>query len=111
MKDTIIELSQKNRDNKFLKNKVELRCKCGFSEKLTYYDFLAGGEFEIGQPTPVLSPFISETIYDETVNVTPIQLSKKCPACGEEISVVFPLSVENLIPILQSKPPDPQMYG
>ncbi len=111
MKDTIIELSKKNRDNKFLKNKVELRCKCGFSEKLTYHDFLAGGEFEIGQPTPVLSPFISETIYDETVNVTPIRLSKKCPACGEEISVIFPLSVENLIPILQSKPPDPQMYG
>ncbi len=111
MKDTIIELSKKNRDNKFLKNKVELRCKCGFSEKLTYYDFLAGGEFEIGQPAPVLSPFISETIYDETVNVTPILLSKKCPACGEDISAIFPLSVENLIPILQSKPPDPQMYG
>ncbi len=111
MKDTIIELSQKNRDNKFLKNKIELRCKCGFSEKLTYYDFLADGEFEIGQPTPILSPFISETIYDETVNVTPIRLSKKCPACGEEMGAVFPLSVENLIPILQSKPPDPQMYG
>ncbi len=111
MKDTIIALSQKNRDNRFLKNKIELRCKCGFSEKLTYYDFLAGGEFDIGQTAPILSPFISETIYDETVNATPIRLSKKCPACGEEISAVFPLSLENLIPILQSKPPDPQMYG
>ncbi len=111
MKDTIIELSKKNRDNRFLKNKVELRCKCGFFEKLTYYDFLASGEFEIGQVTPVLSPFISETIYDETVNVTPIRLSKKCPTCGEEMMAVFPLSIENLIPILQSKPPDPQMYG
>ena len=111
MKDTIIALSQKNRDNKFLKNKIELRCKCGYSEKLTYYDFLAGGEFDIGKPTPVLSPFISESIYDETINVTPLQLSKKCPACGEEITAVFPLSLENLIPILQSQPPDPQMYG
>jgi hypothetical protein len=111
MKDTIIALSQKNRDNKFLKNKIELQCKCGYSEKLTYYDFLAGGEFDIGQPTPVLSPFISEAIYDETINVTPLELSKKCPACGEEMTAVFPLSMENLIPILQSQPPDPQMYG
>ena len=111
MKDTIIALSQKNRNNKFLKNKIELRCKCGYSEKLTYYDFLAGGEFDIGQPTPILSPFISEAIYDETINATPLELSKKCPACGEEMTAAFPLSMENLIPILQSKPPDPQMYG
>ncbi len=111
MKDTIIALSQKNRDNKFLKNKIELQCKCGYSEKLTYYDFLAGGEFDIGQPTPVLSPFISESIYDETINMTPLQLSKKCPACGEEMTAVFPLSMENLVSILQSQPPDPQMYG
>lgn len=111
MKDTIISLSQKNRNNRFLKNKIELRCKCGFSEKLTYYDFLAGGEFNIGQPSSIVSPFISEYIYDETINVTPLQLSKKCPACGEEITAVFPLSMEDLISILQSQPPDPQMYG
>lgn len=111
MKDTIISLSQKNRNNKFLKNKLELRCKCGFSEKLTYYDFLAGGEFNIGQPSSIVSPFISESIYDETINVTPLQLSKKCPACGEEMTAVFPLSLEELIPILKSQPPDPQMYG
>lgn len=111
MKETIISLSQKNRNNRFLKNKLELRCKCGFSEKLTYYDFLAGGEFNIGQPSSIISPFISEYIYDETVNVTPLQLSKKCPACGEEITAVFPLSMEDLISILQSQPPDPQMYG
>lgn len=111
MKDTIISLSQKNRNNRFLKNKIELRCRCGFSEKLTYYDFLAGGEFNIGQPSSIVSPFISESIYDETISVTPLQLSKKCPVCGEEITAVFPLSLEELIPILQSQPPDPQMYG
>ncbi|MBU4492510.1 MAG: hypothetical protein KKD69_08625 [Euryarchaeota archaeon] len=111
MKDTISSLSQKNRNNKFLKNKIELRCKCGYSEKLTYYDFLAAGEFNIGQTTPTLSPFISEAIYDETINVTPLLLSKKCPVCGEEMTAVFPLSIEDLIPILQSHPPDPQMYG
>lgn len=111
MKDTIISLSQKNRNNKFLKNKIEIRCKCGYSENITYYDFLAGGEFNFGQPVPVLSPFISESVYDETINVTPLQLAKKCPSCGGEIIAVFPLSLENLIPMLQSQPPDPQMYG
>lgn len=111
MKDSIISLSQKNRNNKFLKNKIELRCKCGFSEKLTYYDFLAGGEFNIGKPSSILSPFISESVYDETITVTPIILSKKCPACGKELTAVFPLSLEELIPILQSQPPDPHMYG
>jgi hypothetical protein len=110
MKDTIISLSQKNRNNRFLKNKIEIRCKCGYSENMTYFDFLEGGEFNFGQPIPVLSPFISESIYDETINVTPLQLTKKCPECGEEITVMFPLSLENLIPMLQSQPPDPQMY-
>lgn len=111
MKDSIVSLSQKNRNNKFLKNNIELRCKCGFSEKLTYYDFLAGGEFNFGQPSSILSPFISESIYDETIIVTPINLSKKCPACGKDLTAVFPLSLEELIPILQYPPPDPQMYG
>lgn len=111
MKETLISLLQKNKNNNFLKNKIEFRCRCGYSEKLTYYDFLIGGEFKIGQPTPTISPFISETIYDETINVTPLYLTKKCPVCGEEMTAVFPLSLENLIPILQSQPPDPQMYG
>lgn len=111
MKEMLISLSQKSKNNKFLKNKIELRCKCGFSEKLTYYDFLAGGEFSIGQPASILSPFISESVYDETINVTPLHMSKKCQACGQKITAVFPLSLENLIPILQSNPPDPVMYG
>ncbi len=111
MKDEVISLATKNINNKFLKNKVELRCKCGFSDKITYYDFLAGGEFEIGQPSSVVSPFISEYIYDETISVTPLILSKKCPACGAEIKAVFPLSLENLVPILRLQPPDMQMYG
>jgi hypothetical protein len=111
MKETIISLSQKNRGNKFLKNKIEISCKCGHSENITYYDFLTGGEFEIGQPASIISPFISESIYDETINVTPLQLTKKCPVCGEEITTIFPLSLENLIPILKIEPPDPHMYG
>jgi hypothetical protein len=111
MKELLVSLSQKNRYNKFLKNTVELRCKCGYSEMLTYYDFLAGGEFIIGQPASIISPFISEYIYDETIIATPIHLIKKCHDCGEEITAVFPLSVENLIPILQLQPPDPNMYG
>ncbi|MFZ2410084.1 MAG: hypothetical protein WAW23_00790 [Candidatus Methanoperedens sp.] len=111
MKDSIISLLPKNRNNKFLKNKIELRCKCGFSEKLTYYDFLVGGEFNIGQPSSILSPFISESVYDETIIVTPLNFSKKCPACGKDLTAVFPLSLEELMPILQSQPPDPHMYG
>jgi len=111
MKEMIVSLSQKNRYNRFLKNKIELSCKCGYLETITYYDFLAGGEFEISQPASIVSPFISESIYDETITVTPIHLTKKCPDCGEDITTVFPLSVENLIPILQVPPPDPQMYG
>ncbi len=110
MKDTIISLLQKNRYNRFLKNKIELRCACGFIEKLTYYEFLSGGEFDFGQPLSVISPFISESVYDETISVTPLHLSKKCPACGEKITAVFPLSLEELIPILKVNPPDPQMY-
>ncbi len=111
MKETIISLTQKNRDNKFLKNKLEITCKCGYSEMFTYYDFLAGGKFNIGQPASIISPFITESIYDETISVTPLQLTKKCPVCKEEITAVFPLSLENLIPILQIEPPDPHMYG
>jgi hypothetical protein len=111
MKELLVSLSQKNRYNRFLKNKIELSCTCGYLETLTYYDFLAGGEFEIGQPASIISPFISESIYDETITVTPILLKKKCPDCGQEITAVFPLSAENLIPILQVQPPDPQMYG
>lgn len=111
MKELIVSLSQKNRYNKFLKNKVELKCKCGYNETLTYYDFLAGGEYDFGQPASIVSPFISESIYDETITATPILMTKKCPDCGEDIGAVFPLSLENLIPILNMKPPDPQMYG
>ncbi len=111
MKELLVSLSQKNRYNKFLKNKVELRCKCGYNGTLTYYDFLADGEYDFGQPVSIVSPFISESIYDETITATPILLTKKCPDCGEEITAVFPLSLENLIPILNMQPPDPQMYG
>lgn len=95
----------------FLKNKVEIRCKCGFNEKITYYDFLSQGEFDIGQTIQTISPFISESIYNETIRVTPLNLIRKCPSCNEEIAAVFPISLENLIPILQLKPPDPLMYG
>lgn len=111
MKDMIIALLQKNRNNQFLKNKVNMKCKCGFCERITYYDFLSGGEFEIGQTIQTVSPFISESIYDETIRVTPLHLSRKCPSCGEEITAVFPVSLENLIPMLQLQPPDPLMYG
>ncbi len=111
MKELIVSLSQKNRYSAFLKNKVELHCKCGYLETLTYYDFLSSGNFNIGQPASIISPFISESIYDETITATPIHMIRKCPLCGKEITAVFPLSLENLIPILQMKPPDPQMYG
>ncbi|MCE8425396.1 MAG: hypothetical protein J5U17_06410 [Candidatus Methanoperedens sp.] len=111
MKDILVSLLEKNRNNRFLKNKIELQCKCGHSEKITYYDILASGEFNIGKPIPIISPFISESIYDETINVSPLIFLKKCPDCGGEITSVFPVSLENLIPILQLQPPDPQMYG
>lgn len=111
MKEILISLSKKNKHNKYLKNRLELRCKCGFSEKVTYFDLLTGGQFNIGEPVATISPFISESIYDETINVTPLYISFKCSKCGEENSVVFPLSLENLISMLQSQPPDPHMYG
>lgn len=111
MKDTIISLSKKNKNNKFLKNVVEFKCKCGYTEKITYYDFLAGGEFNIGQTTQAVSPFISESIYDETIRITPLNLLKKCSVCGKDMAAVFPISLENLIPMLHSQPPDPHMYG
>lgn len=111
MKDAVISLSRKNRDNMFLKNKVEFRCKCGYSACITYYEFLTCGEFSIGEPATTISPFISEAVYDEAITVTPIRSSKKCPDCGKEIIAVFPLSLEGLMSLLQLHPPDPQMYG
>jgi len=111
MKDMILSLLQKNRKNTFLKNMIELKCKCGFSEKITYYDFLSVGEFEIGQTIQTISPFISESIYDETIRVTPLNLSRNCPSCKDKITEMFPISLENLIPMLQKQPPDPIMYG
>ena len=98
-------------NNKFLKNTIEVKCKCGFGDKITYYDFISAGKFDIGQTTQAVSTYISESIYDETILVTPLNLSRKCPACGEEINAVFPISLENLIPMLQMEPPDPLMYG
>lgn len=94
-----------------MKNKVKIKCICGFCEKITYYDFLSEGEFDIGQTTPIVSPFISESIYNETIQVTPLSLSRICPSCGKEITAVFPISLENLIPMLQLQPPDTLMYG
>ena len=111
MKEILISLSHKNKDNKFLKNKFDLQCKCGYSEKLSYYDFLTMGEFNLGQPASVISPFISESIYEETITFTPLVYLKKCPVCGGEITSVFPLSLENLVTILQTPQPDLQMYG
>ncbi|PWB50772.1 MAG: hypothetical protein C3F06_11990 [Candidatus Methanoperedenaceae archaeon] len=111
MKDVIISLLQKNRYNTFLKNMVVLKCECGFSEKITYYDFLSSGEFEIGQTIQTISPFISESIHNETIRVTPLNLSRDCPSCKNKITEMFPISLENLIPILQMQPPDPIMYG
>lgn len=111
MKDVIISLLAQHKKNAFLKNTIELRCKCGFLDKITYYDFLSGGEFEIGKPAHTVSPFISESIYNETISVTPLHFSRKCPSCKEDIITVFPISLENIIPMLQSKPPDLLMYG
>lgn len=111
MKDVIISLVEKNRQNKFLKNTIELQCKCGFKEEITYYDFLSGGDFEVGKPGKTVSPYISESIYDETISVTPLQSTKNCRSCGEKIDAFFPISLENIIPLLQSKPPDLLMYG
>ncbi|MDW7726004.1 MAG: hypothetical protein SCH70_02650 [Candidatus Methanoperedens sp.] len=111
MKDTLVSLSKKNRDNIFLKNKLKIRCKCGHTEKITYYDFLSGGEFSIGENTQTISPFISEAVIEETISLTPINLTIKCPVCGEDITTVFPLSLQDTISLLASLPPDPQMYG
>ena len=111
MKETIISLIEKNRNNKFLKNTIELKCICGFGEKITYFDFISMGKFDIGQTTQAVSTYISESIYDEMIRITPLNLSRKCPECGEEIKAVFPISLENLIPMLQMEPPDPLMYG
>ncbi len=111
MKDMLVSLSKKNKNNIFLKNKIEMKCTCGHSESITYYDFLSGGEFSIGKTTQTISPFISEYIYEETINITPLNLSKKCPECKKEIVVVFPLSLEDILSILQSQPDDMRMYG
>ncbi|WP_179294047.1 hypothetical protein [Candidatus Methanoperedens nitratireducens] len=79
MKERLISLSQQNRNNHFLKNRIELRCKCGYCESTTYYDYLTSGEFNIGEPISTISPFISEAVYDETISVTPLRSSKKMP--------------------------------
>ncbi len=111
MKETIISLVQQHRNNQFLKNELELKCVCGFSEKISYYNFLLKGEFDIGPPIQTISPFISESIYEEAITITPLYLSKKCQSCGTEIKAIFPVSLENLIPMLQLQPPDALMYG
>jgi hypothetical protein len=111
MNDKINSIIQKSKNNEFLKNKIEIRCKCGYLEKITYHDLLSGGKINIGQPASIISPFISESVYDETIIVTPIHSSRKCPSCGGEITTMFPISLEDLIPILQMQPPDPNMYG
>jgi hypothetical protein len=111
MKDTLVSLSKKNRDNIFLKNKLKIRCKCGHSEKITYYELLSGGEFSIGENTQTISPFISEAVIEETISITPINLARKCPVCGDDITAMFPLSLQDTISLLMSQPPDSQMYG
>jgi hypothetical protein len=86
--------------NPLLATSHELVCKaCGFTQKITYLDYLKSGRFELGETRMIEVSYAAPTIFGlshAVEKMTPILMRVRCERCGTEISC-SPVSVEYLL--------------
>lgn len=112
IKKQIISFTKRRRNYAFLTNTLTFRCdKCNKKYRVSYYDLLVNGNFELQSPVHTLTTYVREAEYEEDVTVTPIVAKRLCTGCDTELMRDFPVSLEYLLVILQSKPPDAGIYG
>jgi hypothetical protein len=75
-------------------------CKaCGFTQKITYLDYLKSGRFELGEPRMIEVSYAAPTIFGlshAVERITPIIMTIRCERCGTDISC-SPVSLEYLL--------------
>ena len=85
--------------NPLLSTPHPLKCKaCGFSENITYLNYLKAGRFELGESKTIEVSYAAPTILGlgHTVEkITPIIVTARCNRCASEISFA-PVSLEYL---------------
>lgn len=112
MKNQIISLTKRRKDCAFLTNTLTFRCRqCNSRHKESYYNILISGNFQLQSPVNTITTYIREGEYEEDVTVTPIVAKNVCTECNSEMALEFPVSLEYLLVILQSRPPDSNLYG
>jgi len=112
MKKQIISLTKKHRSCAYLTNTLNFRCgQCNSIHRESYYNLLVSGDFKLQNPVNTLTTYIREGEYEEDVTVTPIIAKKVCTGCNSEMVLNFPVSLEYLLVILQSRPPNSNLYG
>ena len=112
IKNQIISFTKRRRNCVFLKNTITFRCdQCNKRYRVSYYDILVNGNFKLQSPVHTLTTYVREAEYEEDVTVTPIVANKLCTECNTELMQDFPVSLEYLLVILQSRPPDSGIYA
>ena len=86
--------------NPLLATSHQVACKaCGFTQKITYLDYLKTGRFELGETRMIEVSYAAPTIFGlshAVERITPIIMTIKCERCGTEISC-SPVSLEYLL--------------
>ena len=112
MNKHIVSLTKQHKNCAYLTNTLVFRCnQCNSKHKESYYDILVNGNFILQNPVNTITTYIREGEYEEDVTVTPIVANKVCIECNNKMIFEFPISLEYLLVILQSHPPDPSLYG
>lgn len=112
LKKQIISFTKRRRNCTFLTNTLMFRCdQCNKKYKVSYYDLLVNGNFELQSSVHTLTTYAREAEYEEDVTVTPILAKKLCTECDTKLMRDFPVSLEYLLVILQSRPPYSGLYG
>ena len=111
MRNQIISLTKQRKNCVFLTNTLTFRCsQCNSRHKESYYNILVNGNFQLQNPVNTITTYIREGELEEDVTVTPIVAKKVCTECNNETVLEFPVSLEYLLVILQSRPPDSSLY-
>jgi ribosomal protein L37E len=86
--------------NPLLATPHQVVCKaCGFSQKITYLDYLKSGKFELGETRMIEVSYAAPTLFGLSHAMekrTPIIMTARCERCGTEISC-SPVSLEYLL--------------
>ena len=92
--------------NPLLATPHHIACKtCGFTERITYLDYLKSGRFKLGKMRTIEVSYATPTISglsNMREKITPILMTIRCERCGTKIRC-SPVSVEYLL-FVTSKP-------